>query len=60
VADPTKMFLQHALTHSAFENRTTDDRALSLIEKFLELVLTEFLQLVEKAIDWGNSHDLRV
>jgi membrane protease YdiL (CAAX protease family) len=51
---------QHALSHSALENRTTDDRALSLIENFLEIVLTEFPKLVEKAIGWGNSHDLRV
>jgi hypothetical protein len=51
---------QHALSHSAFENRPTDDRALSLIEKFLEIVLIEFPKLVEKTIDWGNSHDLRV
>ncbi|WP_196237343.1 YaaC family protein [Bradyrhizobium elkanii] len=51
---------QHALSHSALEGRPTDDRALSLIEKFLEIVLLEFPKLVEKAIDWANSHDLRV
>lgn len=51
---------QHALSHSAFENRPTDDRALSLIEKFLEITLIEFPKLVEKTIDWRNSHDTRV
>jgi hypothetical protein len=51
---------QHALSHSAFADRPTDDRALSLIEKFLEIVLAEFPKLVEKTIDWRNSHDLRV
>lgn len=51
---------QHALSHSAFENRPTDDRALSLIEKFLEITLIEFPKLVEKTIDWRNSHDVRV
>lgn len=51
---------QHALSHSAFPDRPTDDRALSLIEKFLEIVLAEFPKLVEKTIDWRNSHDLRV
>jgi hypothetical protein len=52
--------VQHALSHSAFENRPTDDRALSLIEKFLEITLIEFPKLVEKTIDWRNSHDVRV
>jgi hypothetical protein len=51
---------QHALSHSAFENRPADDRALSLIEKFLEITLVEFPKLVEKTIDWRNSHDARV
>jgi hypothetical protein len=51
---------QHALSHSAFENRPTDDRALSLIEKLLEIALIEFPNLVEKAIDRQNSHDMRV
>jgi YaaC-like Protein len=51
---------QHALSHSASDDHPTDDRALSLIEKFLELVLAEFPKLVEKTIDRANSHDLRV
>jgi len=51
---------QHALSHSASQDHPTDDRALSLIEKFLEIVLTEFPKLVEKTIDRANSHDLRV
>jgi hypothetical protein len=51
---------QHALSHSALEGQATDDRALSLIEKFLEIVLGQFPTLVEKSIDWANSHDLRV
>lgn len=51
---------QHALSHSASEDHPTDDRALSLIEKFLEIVLADFPKLVEKAIDRANSHDLRL
>jgi hypothetical protein len=51
---------QHAISHSALQERAADDRALSLIEKFLELTLNEFPRLTEKAIDWANSHDQRV
>jgi hypothetical protein len=51
---------QHALSHSALAGRTTDDRALSLIEKFLDIVSVEFPKLAEKTIDWANSHDQRV
>jgi YaaC-like protein len=48
---------QHALSHSAIEGQATDDRALSLIERFLDIVLGEFPKLVEKTIDWANSRD---
>jgi hypothetical protein len=51
---------QHALSHSALGGRSTDDRSLSLIEKFLDIVSDEFPKLVEKTIDWANSHDQRV
>lgn len=42
---------QHALSHAALEHRGADDRALSLIELFLQLALGEFPTLVEHVID---------
>ncbi|MGY3610813.1 MULTISPECIES: YaaC family protein [unclassified Bradyrhizobium] len=49
---------QHALSHSAFERRAADDRALSIIEAFSAKVLSDFSKLVEKSIDWANSRNL--
>jgi hypothetical protein len=42
---------QHALSHSIMQNQPIDDRALSLIELFLQIVLREFPKLVEYCID---------
>jgi YaaC-like Protein len=41
---------QHALSHTALENRAADDRALSLIELFLQRVLGDFPAMVEHVI----------
>jgi hypothetical protein len=41
---------QHALSHTALEHRAADDRALSLIESFLQHVLSDFPALVEHVI----------
>jgi hypothetical protein len=42
---------QHALSHSSLEYNPADDRALTLIESFSSLVLTQFPALVENCID---------
>jgi hypothetical protein len=42
---------QHALTHTVLENRAADDRALSLIELFLQKILSDFPTMVERVID---------
>ena len=42
---------QHALSHSILEQNPVDDRALSLIESFSSLVLSQFPALVENCID---------
>jgi hypothetical protein len=41
---------QHALSHTALEHRAADDHALSLIESFLQQILTDFPTLVEHVI----------
>jgi len=42
---------QHALSHSILEQNPADDRALSLIESFSQMVLSQFPTLVENCID---------
>ncbi|WP_375143952.1 YaaC family protein [Bradyrhizobium sp. Ash2021] len=48
---------QHAVSHSVLERRAADDHALSIIEAFSSKVLSDFPKLVERTIDWANSHD---
>ena len=43
---------QHALSHTALEQHAADDRALSLVESFLQQVLRDFPALVENAINF--------
>jgi hypothetical protein len=41
---------QHALSHTALEQHAADDRALSLIESFLQTTLLEFPAMVQNVI----------
>ena len=45
---------QQAISRSISANYPADDRALSLIEKFLDVVLQEFPTLVTRVMDFGS------